>query len=360
MTADTPGAVRTVRLCLLGFGHAARRLCELLAEREAELGEQQGVRFLVTAVGTAHHGSLHSAAGLAPARVLALAQGDSWSFPGAAMPGVDVVRGSGADVLVEATTLEHGGHAATAHLEAAFSSGMDAVTVNKGPIAWAYRRVREAADRHGRRLRFEGVVMDGCPVFSLVERCLPGATVTGVHGVLNATTNHILDAMADGVDLDTALAVAQREGFAEADPSHDIDGHDAAAKVAALANVLMAADITPEQVARVSIRDVTAEQVVDVRSRGHRLRVGCRAERAPDGTVTGSVALTEVGPDHPYFAVTGSSSVVVVQTDLMGDVEIVERDGLLTQTAYALYADLLTLYATPHPYPHPPPPPPSC
>ena len=247
---------------------------------------------------------------------------------------------------MEATTLEHGGHPAIDHLEAAFASGMDAVTVNKGPIAWAYRRVQSAADRHGRRLRFEGVTMDGCPVYGLAELCLPGATVTGFHGVLNATTNHILDAMAAGATFDDALAVAQREGFAEADPSHDVDGHDAAAKVAALANVLMDARITPDDVSRSSIRGVTPTVVEEARARGGRLRMRCAAERQADGQVVGRVELVEVGPDHPYYDVTGSSSIVVLQTDLMGDIEVVERDGLLTQTAYALYADLLTLYGS--------------
>ena len=346
MTGSADDDVRVVRLCLLGFGHAARRLCELLAERESDLADRHRVRFVVTAVGTARHGSLHSATGLSPAQVLDLARGAGWAFPDPARPGVDVVAGSGADVLLEATPLEQGGHTATEHLEAAFAAGMDAVTVNKGPIAWAYRRVRDAADRHGRRLRFEGVTMDGCPVYGLVEHCLPGATVTSFHGVLNATTNHILDAMASGVTFDDALATAQRQGFAEADPTHDIDGHDAAAKVAALANVLMDADITPDDVSRASIRDVTAELVQEARAHGRRMRVGCSAERTADGRVAGRVELVEVGPDHPYYDVTGSSSIVVLQTDLMGAIEVVERDGLLTQTAYALYADLLTLYGS--------------
>lgn len=346
MTRAAPDDVRLVRLCLLGFGHAARRLCELLVERDTELADRYRVRFVVTAVGTAHHGSLTRPEGVPVADVLALTTADAWSFPEPAAAGVDLVDRSRADVLVEATTLEHGGHAAIDHLEAAFAHGMDAVTVNKGPIAWAYRRVRAAADRAGRQLRFEGVTMDGCPVYGLAEFCLPGATVTGFHGVLNATTNYVLDAMAAGETLDEALAHAQRAGFAEADPSHDLDGHDAAAKVAALANVLMDAGITPDDVARTSIRDVTPGVVAEARARGHRLRMACTAERAADGHVHGRVELVEVGPDHPYYDVTGSSSIVVLQTDLMGDIEVVERDGLLTQTAYALYADLLTLYGS--------------
>ena len=339
----TPTAPRVVTVCLLGFGHAARRWCEITRDRETALAERHGVEFRVTAVGTARHGSLTSSAGLSPGELLSLADGGG-GFPEPVRPGAQLIAASGADVLVEATVLEAGGHTAIAHLEAAFAHGMDAVTVNKGPIAWAYRRVRDAADQAGRRLRFEGVTMDGCPVYNLVELCLPGATVLGFHGVVNSTTNFVLDAMADGSDLDAAVRAAQRAGFAEADPADDLDGHDAAAKVAALANVLMDAGITPDDVPHDTIRGITHERLQSARSRGRRLRVASSAQRQPDGGLATRVQVVEVGPDHPYFDVTGSSSLLVLQTDLMGDIEVVERDGLLTQTAYAIYSDLLTLY----------------
>lgn len=344
MTAASDSQPRTVGICLLGFGNAVRRFCELASEREAELAERHGVQFRVTAVATARHGSLSAPEGLTPAEVLALADGPGWSFSDPVRPGVDVVRDSCADVVVEATTLTADGHPAIDHLEAAFAAGMDVVTVNKGPIAWAWRRVRDAAAEHGRQVRFEGVTMDGCPVYGLVEHCLPGVTVTGVHGVLNATTNAVLDALAEGVPLEDAVVAIQRAGFAEADPTHDVDGHDSAAKVAALANVLMDADITPDDVPRASIRTVTVDQARQVRAAGKRLRVACSARTQPDGSVRGAVELVEVGPDHPYYDVSGSSSIVVLETDLMGSIEVVERDGLLTQTAYAIYADLLTLF----------------
>jgi homoserine dehydrogenase len=333
-----------VEVCLLGLGNAARRWCEITDERSDELAGRHGVEFRVTAVGTARHGSLRSADGLPPGELLSLVGEAGGYLPEPSRPGTEVVAGCRADVLVEATVLEPGGLTAVAHLEAAFARGMDAVTVNKGPIAWAYRRVRDAAQRSGVRLRFEGVTMDGCPVYNLVERCLPGAGILGFHGVLNATTNFVLDAMADGSDLETAVRLAQQEGFAEADPDDDLDGRDAAAKVAALANVLMDADITPDDVPSESIRGVTADRLRAARGRGRRLRVAGTAERGADGDVAGHVAVVEVGPDHPYYGISGTSSLLVLRTDLMGDLEIVERDGRLTQTAYAIYSDLLSLY----------------
>jgi len=384
---------RRVRLCLLGFGNVARRLCEVLAARGDDLRTRFGLEVVVTAAGTRGHGSIVTPGGLSPAdtlRAAGLEPGDlqaapatpaGWGFAEPARPGAELIAASGADVLVESTVQEEGGAAtAVAHVEAALACGMHVLSVNKGPIAWDYRRLADLAAGGDRRLLFEGVTMDGCPVYNLAARCLPGTRVLGIRGVLNSTTNYLLDAMADGRAFDEALAWVQAEGFAEADPSHDIDGVDAASKIAALANVLMDARITPADVPRESIRGVTAERAVAVRTAGRRLRVVCEAEvvggaerlpvlgapvvtargdptatsasggappraTAPPPAASAAVRLEEVGADHPFYAVGGSMSTVVLRTDLMGEVQVVERDALLTQTAYALYSDLLTLHA---------------
>ncbi|MBN2205311.1 MAG: hypothetical protein JW767_09845 [Thermoleophilia bacterium] len=385
--ADAVAAPRRVALCILGFGNVARRLCEVLTARERDLAERFGLELVVTAAGTRSHGSLIAPAGLSPAatlRAAGLEPGDlqsapaapaGWGFAAPARPGAELIAASGADVLVEATVQEEGGAAtAIAHVEGALARDMHVLSVNKGPVAWDYRRLADLAVAHGRRLLFEGVTMDGCPVYNLAARCLPGTRVLGISGVLNSTTNYLLDAMAEGRAFDEALAWVQAEGFAEADPSHDIDGVDAASKTAALANVLMDARLTPADVPRESIRAVGAERVAAVRAAGRRLRVVCEAEVVdgaerlpvlgpPDAAAPGdappaagtpatgtdppavsaAVRLVEVDADHPFFAVGGSMSTVVIRTDLMGEVQVVERDALLTQTAYALYSDLLSL-----------------
>ena len=133
-------------------------------------------------------------------------------FPDPVRPGVDLLAASGADLLVEATPLDpHGGRLAIAHLEAGFAHGIDAITVNKGPIAWDYRRLADLAASRGRRLLFEGAVMDGCPVFSLFRSCLPGCRLLGFDAVFNSTTNFILDAMGEGVGFADALAQVQAQ-----------------------------------------------------------------------------------------------------------------------------------------------------
>ena len=266
--------VVTRTVCLLGFGTVGRRFCELVARKGDELAADHGLRVLFAAVGTGSHGSLIADPGLTAAEVLAAfadGPGDPVGaraargvpqpqasgtgskagaavppvvgFPGPERSGVELIAASGADLLVEATPLDpHGGVAAIAHLEAGLTRGMDAITVNKGPIAWDYRRLADLAASRDRRLLFEGAVMDGLPVFSLFRSCLPGCRLLGFEAVLNSTTNSILDAMGEGVSFADALAQVQAEGYAEADPSHDIDGHDAAAKTAARTGVPSSSD----------------------------------------------------------------------------------------------------------------------
>jgi homoserine dehydrogenase len=217
---------------------------------------------------------------------------------------------------------------------------MDVVTANKGPIAWNWRQVSDAAAAAGRRIRFESTVMDGLPVFSLLDYTLPDCTVLGFEGVFNATTNFIVDAMGHGRSFDDALAQVQAEGYAEADPGNDIDGWDAAYKAAALANVAMDAGITPAGISRESLRDVSLDRIVRARAAGKRLRLVASVERS-GGAVRGRLRATDLDIDHPLAAVGGESLGVVLHTDLMADVVVSERNALVPQTAYGVYADLL-------------------
>ena len=348
--ATAPPEPRAVRLCLLGFGHVARAFCGLLVRQEAALAERHGLRVVVGAVGT-RGGSLVSVPGLDPAAVLA-AVGDAPAPPEPPRPAAELLAASAADVLVELTVMETGfAPLATKHIEQAFALGMDVVTANKGPIAWNWPRVAAAATAAGRRLRFESTVMDGLPIFSLLDFALPDCRVLGFEAVFNATTNVIVDAIGEGGSFEQALAHAQAEGYAEADPTHDIDGWDAACKAAVLANVAMGAGITPADVERQSLRDVPHERIVAARASGRRLRLvtsvrqeGEAGSAAPSpGPVRARVRAEELGIDHPLAALEAESLGVVLHTDLMADVVVCERHALLPQTAYGVYADLLHL-----------------
>jgi homoserine dehydrogenase len=350
-----PAGLRDVRLCLLGFGSVARSFCELLAAKERVLAERHGLRVLVTAAGT-RRGSLLDPAGLSPAAVLE-AIGDRPAPPQAALPATELLAASGADVLVELTVMgDLSGVAAgapsyaptaTAHVLEAFRLGMDVVTANKGPIAWSWPEVSAAAAASGRRIRFESTVMDGLPVFSLLEYALPDCELLGFEAVFNATTNFIIDAVGSGRSFADALAQAQAEGFAEADPSNDLDGWDAASKAAALANVAMGAGITPAAVGRQRLADVPPARIAGARAQGQRLRLVTSVWReSPAGAVHARLRAEDLDIEHPLAALNGESLGAVLHTDLMADVVVCERHALVPQTAYGVYADLLHLCRT--------------
>jgi len=329
---------------VLGFGGAARRLLELLVAHERRLSDQFGVEFAISAVGTARHGSWLDPAGAPSAHLLELATGSEWSLPDPRKPGVQLVVESQAQVLVEATPLEPRGRAAIGHVDAALDAGLDVVTLNKGPIAWDYGRLAAKAHAAGRALRFEGTVMDGCPVFSLVEMSLPAATVSGFAGVLNSTSNVVLDRLGAGGELVDAVRHAQDHGFAEADPDHDLSGYDTAVKVAILANVWLGANLDPDDISRPRIDATVGDAAQAAIDAGRRLRLLGSASRHDDH-VDASVDLVEVEPTSPFFATADASSTLQIFTDLAGVIEVTERTPDLTQTAYGALADLLHVCA---------------
>jgi len=349
MTPD----LRIVRLCLLGFGNVARSFCALLEHQERALADAHGLRVLVSAAGT-RRASMLAPEGLAPAAVLAAAPAGA-TLPEPPRSAHDLLAASGADVLVELTVMEEDfAPVATGHIEAAFDLGMDVVTANKGPIAWNWDRIAARAAATGHRIRFESTVMDGLPVFSLLEFTLTDCSLLGFEAIFNSTTNFMIDATARGQSFDAALKHAQDAGFAEADPSHDIDGWDAACKAAALANVAMGAGITPADVDKESLRDVPLARIERAYAAGRRLRLvtsvwrggeagGAAASGRPAGPVVARVRATELDIDHPLAPLSQESLGVVLHTDLMGDVLVAEIGALVPQTAYGVYADLLHL-----------------
>ena len=264
--------------------------------------------------------------------------------------GLDVIRqaaalladdaAEGRLVLVESTVLDiDRGEPALSHVRAALEAQMHVVTVNKGPTAFAYNELESLADTVDRVFFFEGAVMDGVPVFNLVRETMPAVRIDGFRGVINTTSNFVLSALEQGQPFELALREMQARGIAEADPTLDIEGWDAAAKTAALVNVLMGGAITPHQVARTGITDVRAADVRDALARGRRIRLVATA-RWQGHTLLARVEPELLASDDPLAGLADTANALYLTTDLLGEVGIVQREGSLTQTAYALLSDL--------------------
>ena len=182
--------------------------------------------------------------------------------------------------------------------------------------------------------------MDGAPVFSLHRELLPGVKVLGFEGVLNSTSNIAIEAMRQGRTLEEGIADAQRRGIAEADPSFDIDGWDSACKAAALANVLLDAGVTPLDVDRKGIRQLTPGKIAGLKARGKSVALVSRGKLTGAGGVQLKVRAEVLDETETLATVTGSSNLLLLHTDLMGTLGVLEAQPGIAQVAYGLLADV--------------------
>ncbi len=323
-------------------------MAELLLRKEGEIKSEYGISFKGTAIVTGRHGSAVDPDGLDLREALRLAAaGESLSglskLPAGSIS--EVLRMSEADVMFENTPVNHTtGQPAIDHCKAALEIGMHVVTANKGTVVHGYRELTDLATVQGKRFFFESTVMDGAPIFSMFRSALPAARVESFRGVLNSTTNLILTRMEAGESFDEAVRYAQQIGIAETDPSADVDGWDAAIKVAALVTVLMGIEMKPQQVEREGIRGITAEMVQSAAEYDRRYRLICSAKRQGD-SVTAWVAPELVSPSSPIYSVEGTTSIIEFKTDVLGNLSIVETDPGPRTTAYGLLADFLNAAA---------------
>ncbi len=337
-------------LVLIGFGNVARRFIRLLGETADRLD----FTWQVAAIATRHHGTVIDPAGVDTRRAIAAVEQrqslDHLDPSPRERSGIDVVRqvahafadeaADGRLVCVETTVLDiDRGEPAVSHVRAALEGQAHVITANKGPAAFAYHELDALAESVDRRFFFEGAVMDGVPVFNLARETLPAITIDGFRGVINTTSNFILSELERGAEFDHALADMQSRGIAEADPSLDIDGWDAAAKTAALVNVLMGGVITPHHVQRSGIRDLTGHDVRDAIARNKRIRLVASASRQ-GGKVKARVEPELLDHLDPLAGMVDLNNALYLSTDLLGEIGIVQRSGNLTQTAYALLSDL--------------------
>jgi homoserine dehydrogenase len=332
------------RLALLGFGNVGRALARLLQRKETELKEKYDITCRVTGIATGRHGSAIDPDGLDLEKALALVESGQSLTPLTKTPITDpigFVRSVPAEVLFENSPVNHEtGQPAIDHLRTALERGMHAITANKGPVVHAYRELTELARTKGRKFYFESTVMDGAPIFSLFRSALPVAQLTSFRGILNSTTNLILSRMEDGETFEAAVQYCQQIGLAETDPSGDVDGWDAAIKVAALVTVLMDVSFKPQEVDRTGIGGITPEMIAAAKAKGKRWKLVCSAER--DGkSVKGRVAPELVSPCSPFYSVEGSSSIIEFHTDTLSSLSLVEGNPGPETTAYGLLADFI-------------------
>lgn len=339
--------MKKFKIALLGFGNAGQAFAEMLEQKRSEINKIYRCDPVFVAIVTGSRGSLVNEDGVDIKRgISSINNSGSFDADGKEFSQLNAIQVASTidyDVLIEATPLNiFTGQPAIDHIRAALKRGRHAITANKGPIAWACKELENLAEENKVRFYYETTVMDGTPVFNLVEETLPLCKVTEVKGILNSTTNYILEEMTEGKSIDTILDEGRRRGFVEADPSMDIDGWDAAAKTAALLNVLMKANINPLEIHRKGIRDITYEDIRMADAKGCVIKLLCHG-RLEEGKVVGEVYPCEIDKNDLYTGIRGTSSIVSITTDLMGTLSIVEHEPEIQQTGYGLFCDLIRI-----------------
>ena len=338
----------TVEIGLAGCGTVGSGLLELLDAKKDYLKERYGADFRLVFVTDAIKGTVFSKDGLNPGDMAAKVARDG-NFHGeeterAASNDIKTLVGeSGISILCEATPTNYEtGEPGMTIMKSALAAGASVVTSSKGALGLGVAGLKKLACDNGVQIRFESSVMSGTPLINLIRGPLAGCSVTRVEGILNGTTNFILTRMEEGLDYAEALAEAQRLGYAEADPTGDVEGFDAAVKVSILAGEVFGTHLALAEVRREGITSIKPDDIERAAARGAKIKLIAGAA-FEGGNVTGYVLPREVKSSDPMASVNGVTNAVNIDTDNLGTVTVIGPGAGKIQTAQGLISDMLDI-----------------
>lgn len=315
-------AYRPIRVGLLGAGSVGSQVARLLLENKAELAKRVGAELSLTGIAVRNPDSKRNAD--LPKELIST---DAEA----------VILGS--DIVIE---LIGGIEPAKTWVTKALNSGADVITANKALIAAHGPELFDLADQLGAQLYFEAAVAGAIPIIRPLRESLAGDRIQRVMGIVNGTTNFILDRMeSTGADFAEALAEATELGYAEADPTADIEGYDAASKAAILASLAFHSEVPVERVHREGITSVTAMQIETARQAGYAVKLLAICERVGEGLVA-RVHPTLIPLEHPLAAVRGAYNAVFVEAESAGRLMFYGAGAGGPETASAVLGDLVS------------------
>ena len=333
---------------MIGFGTVGTSFARVLHEKRALLRDRYGLDCEIVAVSDIRRGSVYDPKGLDIPELLRLVkEKNSIEGYGGGKKGLDslaTIRETGADVVVEVawTNLETG-EPGLSHIKEALRAGKHVITSNKGPIALAYPELKGLADENGVQIRFECTVMSGTPTIMMGIDGLAGNVVNGFRGILNGTTNYILTNMEKGGAYADILKEAQRLGYAEVEPSADVEGWDAVGKTVIVANSVMGAALKPGDVEREGITKITPKDIEAAKRQGKRIKLIAHAWR--DGAkVKAKVSPELVELSDPLASVSGTTNALTFETDGLGAVTIIGKGAGGVETGHGILTDLLAIH----------------
>jgi homoserine dehydrogenase len=331
-----------MRIIMVGWGVVGQSVAKILLRRKKELVKNYGFHPRVVAI-VDKGGAATNPKGLDLEQMLSL-KAEKRTVAANSTNGrrgwsaLDVIESVEAEAVVEVTpTNIEDGEPTLSHIKTAFRTGKHLVTTNKGPLALALPALTELADHNNVYLRFSGTVGAGTPVLEFAKKCLLGDRIVSIKGILNGTTNFILSEMDEKhITFQEALEGAQKLGYAEADPTMDVDGYDAAAKLVIMANWIMDKKVTLKDVEITGIRDVTLQALEDAAKKGSTIKLVGSIEESL------KVEPTQISRHDP-LAVGGALNAVTYVSEFAGEQTIVGRGAGGLETASAILRDLIDI-----------------
>ena len=339
----------TRKIALIGFGNVGQALARIIQGKHADLKYIHKLDINIVAVSSLSKGSLYHPQGLDIDALLHAAEtGNFDTYPDSenlvrGWDNIRLITDTNADTVVEvAYTNMDTAQPALDHCRTALAHGKNIVTSNKGPIALAYADLQTLADANNARLLFESTVMAGTPSLRLAFSALAGNDISAIHGIFNGTTNYILSQMETGTPYDDALAMAKKLGYAEANPTADIEGIDAMAKVLILANTVMDCTLTKDDVSTRGIGHLRLKDIQKANAEGKRWKLIGSIEKL-GGQVQASVQPKMLDIDDPLAQVMDTANAITYHTDLLGEVTLIGTGAGGTETAAGILSDILAI-----------------
>ncbi len=316
-SAHAPARTRKLKVALLGFGTVGEGVYAHL-QRHQHLFEISGI-LVRDADKERQHG--------APAHLISTDAGEVFAHR--------------PDIVVE---MIGGIDAADAFIQNGFFGGADVVSANKAVVAANFDDLHKAATRAGRELRYSAAVGGGVPMLEALDQVREDGGVSSVQGVINGTANFILDRLAENCPFDQAVREAQEKGFAEADPSADLDGDDAAAKLCLMARHGFKVNLRVNQIKKESLRDLGAERIKAAQSEGKVIRQVSEIRRNAKGELSASITLQTLPRDHYLAAAKGEQNRLMIKAQNGKDVQLRGKGAGRWPTAEAVMADVLDIH----------------
>ena len=336
-------------IALIGFGGVNRALANIIATDSEKFYYDMGFNLRIVAVSDMFLGSVYSPEGidLDLLTILPAAQGACAKLPNgkATADNDDIIKNSNADIVVEATVTDSmTGQPATSHCRWALSAGKHVSTTNKGPLAFAEKELMALALKNNVGFEYEGVVMSGTPVLRFADKLLKGSEINKFAGIVNGTANYVLGLVEQGYTFADAITSAQQQGYAEADPSADIEGKDVMLKVIVLANRLWDANLTQENVQCQGITGLTETMVKQAAAEGCHWKLLGKASKQEDGSIVASVSPEKLSIVHPLACISGAVNAITFTSGMLGDVTVSGPGAGRVETAYAILSDIIAIH----------------